>query len=166
MPSLRTAEVARQAGVNIETLRFYERKGILPEPPRRASGYREYPPETVERVRFIKRAQELGFSLREIQELLDLRQLTRAKAGRVRRVVEAKLGEIDHKIRDLEAMKQTLTELISACDGSGSISSCPIIESLSGCELCNGGSRAKPAGKDIDVSEESHGKRPRSRTGR
>ena len=165
MPSLRTAEVARLAGVNIETLRFYERKGILPEPPRRASGYREYPPETVERVRFIKRAQDLGFSLREIQELLDLRQLTRAKSGRVRRVVEVKLDEIDHKIRDLEAMKRTLEELLCACDGRKSIASCPIIEALSGCPLCNGGDRAEP-GQESDKSEESHGGKPRTGTGR
>lgn len=134
MATLRTAEVAEQAGVNVETLRFYERKGILPEPPRRASGYREYPPETVERVRFIKRAQELGFSLREVQDLLELRETARAKAGRVRKVAAAKLEEIDHKIRDLEAMKKSLTELLCACDGQKTIASCPIIESLSGCE--------------------------------
>lgn len=166
MPSLRTAEVARLAGVNIETLRFYERKGILAEPPRRASGYRQYPPETVERVRFIKRAQDLGFSLKEIQELLDLRQLTRAKSGRVRQVVEVKLDEIDHKIRDLEAMKQSLTELLSACDGRGSIASCPIIESLSGCELCNGGNRTVPADQELATSEKSHGAKRRTGTGR
>lgn len=139
MAKLRTAEVARLAGVNIETLRFYERKGILPEPPRRASGYRDYPPETVERVRFIKRAQELGFSLSEIQELLGLRELAGAKSARVRKVAEAKLEEIDHKIRDLEAMKQSLSELLCSCDGRKAIASCPIIQSLSGCQLCNGG---------------------------
>jgi DNA-binding transcriptional MerR regulator len=71
--SLRTGEVARMAGVNVETLRFYEREGILAEPPRRASGYREYPPETIDLVRFVKRAQEVGFSLREVRELLELR---------------------------------------------------------------------------------------------
>ncbi len=136
MATLRTAEVAEQAGVNIETLRFYERKGILPEPPRRPSGYREYPPETVERVRFIKRAQELGFSLREVQDLLDLRQMERVKAGRVRKVAEAKLEEIEHKIRDLEAMRLSLSELLCACDGQKPITSCPIIESLSGCPHC------------------------------
>lgn len=139
MSSLRTAEVARQAGVNVETLRFYERKGILREPPRRASGYREYPPETVDRVRFIKRAQELGFSLKEIGELLSLREVSGADAGPVRRLAEAKVAEIDHKIRDLEAMKQSLTDLLCACDGRRSIASCPIIESLSGCSRCNGG---------------------------
>lgn len=145
MATLRTAEVARLAGVNIETLRFYERKGILPEPPRRASGYREYPPETVERVRFVKRAQELGFSLKEIEELLSLREAVGAKSGPVRRLAEAKVKEIDHKIRDLEAMKESLTELLCACDGRKTIASCPIIESLSGCHLCNGGDPAATA---------------------
>jgi Hg(II)-responsive transcriptional regulator len=131
MEKLRTAQVAELAGVNVETLRFYERKGILPEPPRRASGYREYPPETVERVRFVKRAQELGFSLSEVQDLLGLRETAGAKSVRVRRVAEAKLEEIDLKIRDLEAMKQSLTELLCACDGKTSVASCPIIASLS-----------------------------------
>ncbi len=149
MATLRTAEVAEQAGVNIETLRFYERKGILPEPPRRPSGYREYPPETVERVRFIKRAQELGFSLKEVQDLLELRETARAKAGRVRKVAEAKLEEIDHKIRDLEAMRKSLTELLSTCDGKSSVASCPIIESLSGCPRCRETDHAEQPGRDV-----------------
>lgn len=136
MVSLRTGEVARQAGVNIETLRFYERSGILEEPPRRASGYREYPPETVNNVRFIKRAQELGFSLKEIKDLLALTAARHAKSGRVRRLAQAKLVEIDHKIHDLEAMKQTLMDLVCACDGRLPLSSCPIIGSLSGCPRC------------------------------
>lgn len=136
MSSLRTAEVARRAGVNVETLRFYERTGILPQPPRRASGYREYPLETVRRVRFVKRAQELGFSLKEIKELLDLTTMPRAKSGRVRQLAQAKLTEIDHKIRDLEAMKRTLMDLLCACDGRQPVTACPIIESLSGCPRC------------------------------
>lgn len=132
MPALRTAQVADLAGVNVETLRFYERKGIIPEPPRRASGYREYPPETVERVRFVKRAQELGFSLGEVQDLLGLRATAGAKSAQVRLAAEAKLEEIEHKIRDLAAMKQTLTELLCACDGTMPVASCPIIATLGG----------------------------------
>ena len=147
MSKLRTAQVADLAGVNVETLRFYERKGILPEPPRRASGYREYPPETVERVRFIKRAQELGFSLSEVQDLLGLRETTGAKSARVRRVAEAKLEEIERKIRDLAAMKQSLTELLCACDGKKSIASCPIIASLSGSPHPRDTDRAKEPGR-------------------
>jgi Hg(II)-responsive transcriptional regulator len=137
--ALRTGELAQRAGVHVETLRFYERKGLLPEPPRRASGYREYPPDTVDRVRFIKRAQELGFSLREVKELLSMRQVPRAKAD-VRRLAQARLAEIEHKIRDLEAMRKTLNELLCACD-SRNIASCPIIESLSGCPKCQEANR-------------------------
>lgn len=132
MTFLQTGEVARQAGVNVETLRFYERRGILPEPPRRASGYREYPPDTVDLIRFIKRAQELGFSLKEIRELLDLRQGSRRATGQVPRLVKAKIAEIDQKIRDLEAMNQALAGLLGACEKKTSRACCPIIASLSG----------------------------------
>lgn len=132
MTFLQTGEVARQAGVNVETLRFYERRGILPEPPRRASGYREYPPDTVDLIRFIKRAQELGFSLKEIRELLDLRQGSRRATGQVPRLVKAKIAEIDQKIRDLEAMNQALAGLLGACEKKTSRTCCPIIASLSG----------------------------------
>lgn len=136
MESLRTGEVARRAGVNVETLRFYERRGILPEPPRRHSGYREYPPETVDLIRFIKRAQELGFSLEEIRELLYLRTVPGRATGKVPRLVKAKISEIEHKIRDLEAMRNALGGLLGACEGNRSRNSCPIIESLSGCPRC------------------------------
>jgi Hg(II)-responsive transcriptional regulator len=153
MAALRTAQVAKLAGVNVETLRFYERKGILPQPPRRSSGYREYPPETVERVRFIKRAQELGFSLKEVQDLLALRETAGAKSGRVRKVAEARLEEIGDKIRDLEAMRQSLTELLSACDGKKPVSSCPIIESLSGCPRCRGTAGAEGPSRAAPRSE-------------
>ena len=136
--ALRAGQVARQAGVNVETLRFYERKGILPEPPRRSSGYREYPPETVELIRFVKRAQQLGFSLREIHELLDLRKVPRRASRKVPRLVQQKLTEIEHKIRDLQAMHRALGELLCACEDRASSAACPIIESLNGCPVCNG----------------------------
>ncbi|MBW3542244.1 MAG: MerR family transcriptional regulator [Planctomycetes bacterium] len=133
---MRTGEVARQAGVNVETLRFYERRGILPEPPRRASGYREYPPETVDLIRFVKRAQELGFSLAEVQDLLAFRGARRQPPRKVRRLVKAKLSEIDHKIRDLESMRSALGDLLCACEQRASSQLCPIIESLSNCPQC------------------------------
>ncbi|HIQ22894.1 MAG TPA: MerR family transcriptional regulator [Planctomycetes bacterium] len=133
--ALRTGEVARRAGVNVETLRFYERRGILPEPPRGTSGYRQYPPETVDVVRFVKRAQQLGFSLRQARELLDLRQVSRQASRQVRTMVQKKLSEIEHKIRDLQAMRQALSELLCACEKSGSAAACPIIESLNGCPV-------------------------------
>ena len=134
--SLRTGEVAKLAGVNVETLRFYERQGILPEPPRRASGYREYPPETVDLIRFVKRAQELGFSLREVQDLLDLRGAPRRASGKVPRLVRGKIDEINHKIRDLEAMRDALQDLLCVCEEERVGKSCPIIASLSGCPDC------------------------------
>ena len=132
MNTLRTGEVARQAGVNVETLRFYERQGILSEPPRRMSGYREYPPETVNLIRFVKRAQELGFSLKEIRELLDLRNVPQRASKKVRRLVQDKIGEIAHKIRDLDAMRQALGDLLCACEDRATAADCPIIESLNG----------------------------------
>lgn len=133
MESLRTGEVARRAGVNVETLRFYEREGILPEPPRRTSGYREYPPETVDLIRFVKRAQELGFSLKEVHGLLNLRKSPRRAPGKVPHLVKTKIEEIDHKIRDLESMRRALGELLCACEEKSGQASCPIIASLSGC---------------------------------
>src|SRR2546422_483533 len=132
MSTLRIGELARRAGVKIDTIRFYERQGILPEPPRRESGYREYPPETVATVRFIKRAQELGFTLREARELLNLRAVPRATCGDVVKRARSKVAQIEQKIRDLQAMREALTTLMASCSGRGSVARCPIIESLAG----------------------------------
>jgi Hg(II)-responsive transcriptional regulator len=130
MITLKTGELAKQAGVNVETLRFYERKGILPKPPRRQSGYREYPPEAATLVRFVKRAQELGFSLRQIKGLLELRQVPRATCTDVRKIATEKIADIEARIHDLEAMKAALSRLVRACSGRGPIAACPIIEAL------------------------------------
>ena len=132
MTSLRSGELARRANVNVETLRFYERQGLLPKPPQRASGYREYPLEAVSLVRFVKRAQALGFSLREIRELLALREVPRATCGDVVVLARRKVEEIDAKISDLRAMRAALTKLLKECPGSAPIPQCPIIESLAG----------------------------------
>ena len=119
--------VAQQAGVNIETLRYYERKGIVPKPPRTSSNYRLYSEETVRRVRFVKRAQELGFSLREIKELLALGATRGAKCQDVRRQALHKIEEIDEKIRALEAMKDVLRKLVKECASTcAPVSDCPI----------------------------------------
>lgn len=132
MTALRIGQLAHLAKVNVQTLRFYERKGLLPPPPRRLSGYREYPPETVGIVRFIQRAQELGFTLREIKELLDLRRVARSTCGDVVVVAQRKIEEIEKKIDDLRAMQTALTKLLAECSGDAPITQCPIIESLSG----------------------------------
>ena len=132
MNGLRTSEVAKQAEVNLETIRFYERQGLLPEPPRTASGYRTFSPEVVRRVRFIKRAQELGFSLKEVKELLALRVDPDTTCADVRERAEAKVADIDEKIRALRAMRKVLQGMAEACPRSGPTSECPILESLNG----------------------------------
>lgn len=130
MDGLRIGEVARRAGVNLQTVHFYERRGLLPTPPRTASNYRAYPADAVLRVRFVKRAQELGFTLKEIQELLSLRAAPRARCGDVRLRAEAKLQAIDAKMRTLRAMRRALTKLVAECSGSGPVTDCPILEAL------------------------------------
>lgn len=128
-PPLTIGRLARAAGVNVETIRYYQRLGLVPEPPRPTGGYRHYPPETVDRVRFIKRAQRLGFTLQEIGELLALGD---GACDDVRRRAERKRTRIAAQIRDLQALQATLDRLITCCregDGSGG---CPIIESISG----------------------------------
>ena len=131
MNGLTIGAVAQQAGVNIETLRYYERKGIIPKPPRTSSNYRLYSKETVRRVRFVKRAQELAFSLREIKELLALRATREAKCQDVRRQALHKIEEIDEKMRTLEAMKGVLRKLVKECASTRApVSDCPILESL------------------------------------
>src|SRR5438093_13619861 len=108
MNSLRSAELARRGGVNLETIRYYERKGLLPKPPRTPAGYRTFDAEAVRRLRFIKQAQALGFSLKEVRELLALRIKPGTSCGEVRRRAETKLADIDDKIKQLRAMKKAL----------------------------------------------------------
>lgn len=123
------SEAAQEAGVNAQTLRYYERRGLLPRPPRRQSGYREYPPDAVRIVRFIKRAQDLGFSLDEVEQLVRLRAVRRGERHRVRLLAERKIGDIDRKITQLQAMRRALDGLVEACRG-GHSAACPIIEAL------------------------------------
>lgn len=127
---LRSGEVAKAAGVNVETLRYYERRGLLAEPARRESGYREYPPEAVHVVRFIKRAQALGFTLVEVDELLGLRSDGERSCGEVRDAAAEKIREIDAKIESLSAIKSALATLVATCVDGASTRECPILESL------------------------------------
>jgi MerR family copper efflux transcriptional regulator len=130
MNSLTIGQVARQAGVGVETVRFYERQGLLEEPARRASGYRQYGEDVVARLRFIKRSKELGFSLREIGELLALRSDPAADCVEVQGRARAKLDDIEAKIRDLQEMREALVKLAASCRGKGPVSGCPILEAL------------------------------------
>ena len=123
-------DVAKQAKVRIETLRYYEREGLITSPPRSLSNYRLYPEDTVRRVQFIKRAQELGFSLKEIKELLALRVDPTTSCADVRTRALEKITTIEEKLRVLQAMKHALTQLVEECPGEGAVTDCPILESL------------------------------------
>src|SRR5262245_837880 len=123
------SEAADQAGVNVQTLRYYERRGLLPKPPRRASGYREFPDDAVRLVRFIKRAQELGFSLDEVEALLKLRRQSGRNRKQIRAVATQRIQHIDQKIAELGRMRAALEHLVHAC-GEGGTLECPIIEAL------------------------------------
>ena len=137
MESLTTGQLARRAGVGVETVRFYEREGLILEPPRRPSGYRDYPPETVTRIVFIRRAQELGFSLREIGELLELRVRPRRNCALVKRNADAKIVDIDSKISTLRKMRRALTHLTKACEERTPTTECPILTSLDSTNYSN-----------------------------
>lgn len=127
---LRSGDLARESGVNLQTIRFYEREGLLPAPPRSGSGYRAFPDSSVRRVRFVKRAQELGFSLAEIRELLTLRVDHRRDRKDVRALARTKLEEIEGKIASLEAMRQALQHLAQQCKGHGPADECPILQAI------------------------------------
>lgn len=130
MDGLTSGDVARQASVHVETLRYYERRGLLPKPPRSIGNYRLYPAATLRRVQFVKRAQELGFSLREVKELLALRATPGAKAKDVRDKATTKIADIRSKMRSLRAMEKALTTLVAGCSGKGLAARCTILEAL------------------------------------
>jgi len=122
------AVAARQAGVGIETIRYYQRQGLIEEPVKPLQGYRIYPEQTIARIRFIKRAQELGFTLKEIGNLL---QLDAAQCHETRDIAADKLQLIEDKIKSLQSIRKTLSELIRHCDSRPQGESCPIIYSIS-----------------------------------
>lgn len=127
---MRIGEVAVQAGVNIQTLRYYERRGLLRAPQRRPSGYREYSPEVVRVIRFVKHAQELGFTLAEVEDLLRLRTDQRTSCAEVRAAASAKITDIDQRLRRLRAIKHALQTLVDSCTRESSARICPILEAL------------------------------------
>lgn len=127
---LTIGQLARHAGVGVETIRFYEREGLIAEPERRASGYRQYSKDAVRRVQFIRRAKDLGFTLKEIQELLELRVDPDCGCADVREQARAKVRDIEQRIASLEGMKAALERLAKKCRGRGPTSECPILEEL------------------------------------
>jgi len=132
-PALLTiGKLATQGGVNIGTIRYYERRGLLITPQRARSGYRLYADDAVRRLQFIRQAQLLGFSLNEIQELLSLRMQPGTTCADIRQRARQKIAAVDNKIEDLRRIKGALTTLAAACRGTGPTSECPILEALEG----------------------------------
>jgi len=123
-------EVARQAAVNVQTLRYYERRRLLEKPRRSGSGYREFPPATVRLVRFIKRAQDLGFTLTEVKGLIALRGAEGRMRREARLLAEARLRDIDRKLAALQLMRDALRALVQSCGCRDDGTACPIIEAL------------------------------------
>ena len=125
-------QLAKRALVNIETIRYYERRGLLPEPSRRASGYRQYLPDAVARLEFIRHGKELGFTLTEIAELLALRVDPDTSCADVKVRADAKIMDVHEKIRSLLRIEKALTTLAAQCHGQGPTGDCPILDALNG----------------------------------
>ena len=135
MDGLTIGKVARGAGLAIDTVRYYEREGLLHKPARTPSGYRQYSAEAVARLRFIRQAKELGFSLSEIKELLALRVAPGKSCADVRVHAEHKIADVDRRLASLKRVRGALVKLASACSGKGPVSQCPILEALEHKEL-------------------------------
>jgi MerR family mercuric resistance operon transcriptional regulator len=133
MKAMTIGKAAREADVGVETILFYERRGLIEQPPKPLdAGFRIYPAETVERIHFIRQAQELGFSLREIVELLSLRADPSTDCSDVRERAQGKLEEVDRKIARLERIRGALEELIAACPAKGALRACSILGAIEG----------------------------------
>ncbi len=123
-------KLAQRAGVGVETIRFYERKGLIETPLRTASGYRQYSEAVVRRLQFIRRAKELGFTLNEIMELLSLKTSAGVTCASVKQKAEKKIADIDGKLRSLRRMKRALVDLTQTCNGDSSLDECPILNAM------------------------------------
>ena len=132
MEGLTIGKLAKQAGIGIETIRFYERQGLIPPPARTDSNYRIYSEEEVGRLKFIKRAKLLGFTLNEIKDLLTLQHNPHATKADIKQRTDEKIINIREKISDLKLMLGALEHLSGACDGHGPLDECPILEALTG----------------------------------
>ena len=130
MNGLTIGRLAKQVGLGIETVRFYERQGLIEPPPRTDSNYRIYPEEEVNRLKFIKRAKDLGFTLKEIKELLFIQHDPHATKADIKKRTVEKIEDIKNKVRDLTRIQEALEHLAGSCDGHGPLSECPILEAL------------------------------------
>lgn len=131
MKSYTIGQVASRAAVAIDTIRYYERAGLIPPPARRPSGYRDYPVDTVKRLRFIRRAKDLGFTLNEIGELLFLTEQGQNDMRGMKAAAAAKLKLVEVKVEELQRIRKALRQLVAACPGHGELATCPIVNALS-----------------------------------
>lgn len=154
MKTMTRGQLARLCGVGPETIRFYERRGLIPEAPRSSGGYRRFGEEAMKRLIFIRRAKGLGFSLPEIGELLSLHDEPAGDRARVKQITESKLAEIESKIADLDRMRATLAELAEQCSGHGPVNGCPIIDAIA--EGSDSTARTRAGSGDIPESK-THG---------
>ena len=127
---MKIGSVAEAAGVEVSTVRYYERRGLLAEPPRAASGYRQYDEVVIDRIRFVRRAQDLGFTLEETEELLALRIEDPSSCRVVEEATRAKLRSVEAKIRELERLRGVLTRLVGACEAKETTEECPVLGML------------------------------------
>lgn len=135
MTSLTIGALAKQAGVGVETVRFYERRGLVRRPARPRAGYRAYPEDAVGRIRFIRNAQAVGFTLQEVKELLALRVTAGTSCAAVRSRASAKAAEVQRRLAELERIRVALEKLIAMCPGRGALTGCTILEALDSAEL-------------------------------
>ncbi len=123
-------KVAQRAGVGVETVRFYERRGLVPQPARPANGFRIYPDDVIDRIRFIRHAKVMGFTLAEIHDLLSLRVAPRSNCTTIRQRVDEKLTQVEAKIAGLKKIKRQLQRLVTSCDTRTPTDDCPVLEAL------------------------------------
>lgn len=127
---LNIGQVAKQTGVTVETIRFYEKQGLIATPQRSDAGYRQYPSETIKRVRFIQHAKEVGFTLKDIGELLALRREPGSSCTDIKLRTTQKIEDVDKKIQELKRIREALARMVMKCSGRGPLSVCPILEEL------------------------------------
>jgi MerR family copper efflux transcriptional regulator len=130
MLMMRIGEVAKNSNVGVETVRFYEREGLITLPKRNQSGYRQYPESVIKQIQFVQHAKSLGFSLKEIRELIKLKSTSSANCKTIKVRAKAKIADIQDKIDALERMKLALQPLVARCKSSDPISECPILSAL------------------------------------
>ena len=135
MTSLTIGALAKQAGVGVETVRFYERRGLVRRPARPRAGYRAYPEDAVGRIRFIRNAQAVGFTLQEVKELLALRVTAGTSCAAVRSRASAKAADVQRRLAEMERIRVALEKLVAACPGRGALTNCTILEALDSIEL-------------------------------